>query len=79
METLYTLDISEKLGSDEYIPAVDDVTRMVVIQIIVQLMFYLNDPSENEFFTETFFATLLYIVLGISVYWLVVKKLITIR
>lgn len=79
MDTIYTLNISEKLGSEEYIDAVDDVLRMIVIQVMVQFMFYLNDPTENTFFTETFFATLLYIVLGITFYWLVVKKVITIR
>ena len=79
MDTIYTLIISEKLGSEEYIDAIDDVLRMIVIQVMVQFMFYLNDPTENTFFTETFFATLLYIVLGITFYWLVVKKVITIR
>ena len=59
MDTVYTLNISEKLGSEEYIDAFDDVLRMVVIQVIVEFMFYLNDPSENTFFTATFFAILL--------------------
>ena len=36
METMYTLDISKHLGSTEYVPVLDDVARMVVIQIMVQ-------------------------------------------
>ena len=79
METMYTLDISKHLGSTEYVPVLDDVARMVVIQIMVQFMFFLNDPDENPFFSETFFATLLYIGLGIAVYWLILRKFISIK
>ena len=61
---------------DEYVHVVDDVVRLVLIQIIVQFMFYLNSPDDFPFFTPTFVAIILYIVLGVSFYWLVFRKVL---
>ena len=61
---------------DEYIHVVDDIIRLVMIQVIVQLMFYLNSPADFPFFTPTFFAILLYIILGVAFYWLVFRKVV---
>ena len=77
IKSLYTFNVSEKFG-EEYKPVADDVLRILVIQIVVQLMFFLNDPKENPFYTEYFAATLLYIVVGLLVYWLIVRKIIKI-
>jgi len=61
---------------DDYIHVIDDVIRLVLIQVVVQLMFYMNSPAEFPFFTPVFFAVLLYIILGVSAYWLVFRKLV---
>jgi hypothetical protein len=49
---------------------------MLVLQIILQFMYHMRDPLQNSFFTLDFFELLLYIVLGVSVYWLLFKKVI---
>jgi len=72
-EYLYSLNISKLLGS-EYILYVEDVMRMVTIQIIIQLMMYLQAPSSNKFFDTAFIQIVLYVVLGVTAYWLLVRK-----
>jgi hypothetical protein len=68
------IDISSKLGS-EYVVMFDDISRMVLIQLTIQLMFYMSNP-EHAFFTDDFMLLILYIVLGVCLYWLVFKNLI---
>lgn len=74
-DELYQLDVSKYIGKD-YIPYLDDVARMVTIQLIIQFMLFLQAPSTNPFFDGRFFGLLFYIVLGVSMYWLVLKKLV---
>jgi hypothetical protein len=70
---LYNVDVSSKLGP-EYVNLFDDVARMVLIQLTIQLMFYLTAPDRG-FITDEFVLLVLYIVLGVSMYWLVFKNL----
>lgn len=71
---IFNIDISSKLGKDHII-MIDDIVRMVLIQMTIQLMFYLSVPNRG-FITEEFVLLLLYIILGICLYWLVFKHLI---
>lgn len=75
---LYELDVSDKFGK-EYIPMVEDIMRMLVLQMFVQFMMVLRNPSENSMFDPSFIEMLLYIILGLCVYWLVLKKLVKIK
>lgn len=61
---------------DDYVGVIDDIMRLVLIQIVIQLMFYLNSPTDFPFFTPSFVAILLYIVLGVAFYWLIFRKII---
>jgi len=72
-DNLYSLQISKYMGA-EYIPYVEDVMRMVTIQIIIQLMMFLQSPSTNKFFDIHFFEIIFYVVLGVTAYWLLVRK-----
>jgi hypothetical protein len=75
MSSIYKL----RLNIDpEYIPIINDMMRMFVIQFVVNFMFYVSNPISNPLFNETFLETLLYILLGVMTYWLIVKKLIDI-
>lgn len=74
METLYVF----KLGNPDYIDLIQDIVRMVIIQLTIQFLYYVNN-TENGFFTVDFILLVLYIVLGVCVYWLVFKKLVTIQ
>ena len=58
----------------EYVEFVNDVVRMVTIQVMIQFLFSIN--AGVAFFSVDFFLLLIYIVLGVCVYWLVVKRLV---
>jgi|TARA_B100000900_G_C20602352_1_gene726244 hypothetical protein len=76
-DTLLDLDVSSNIG-EEYVPLMDDVTRMITLQVIIQLMLSLRDNNEYPFFSQTFFELLFYIVLGLMTYWLIIRKVIKI-
>ena len=62
--------------SKDYKEYIDDLVRMATIQIIANVMFYVSNPMDNRMFSQMFAKTLLFILLGVSVYWLIIKKLI---
>jgi hypothetical protein len=70
--SLYSVNVPQK----EYLDLINDIVRMVTIQTSIQFLYFLNNPSQNEFFTSDFFLILIYIVLGICVYWLIIKKIV---
>lgn len=72
MEGLYVIDVPQK----EYVELINDICRMVIIQLSIQFLFFINNPSEVDFFSEDFILLVIYIVLGVCLYWLVFKKLI---
>ena len=37
--------------NDEYVHVIDDVIRLIMIQVVVQMMFYINSPKDFPFFT----------------------------
>jgi len=62
----------------EYIPLINDVIRMVVIQVIAQMLFSFTS-SNNKFWSGVFIQTLIYIVIGVMCYWLIMRKIIIIQ
>lgn len=74
-QSLFLFDISRCFG-EEYVPYLDDLFRMVMIQLSIQFMFFIMDPSKYQLFSQEFLTLLLYVVLGVTVYWLVFKKII---
>ena len=65
--------------SEEYKPYFMDLFRMIAIQTMVNIMFYLSDPVKNSLFSGTYIKTLFFVLLGVSVYWLVFRNLITLK
>jgi hypothetical protein len=61
----------------EYRSYVEDLCRMIIIQIIANLLFYTSNPRQYPLFGTNFFKTLLFIIVGVSTYWLVFRKLIS--
>lgn len=70
--SLYVVDVPKK----EYLPMIDDIARMVMIQFSIQLLLFATNPEENQFFSADFILLLIYIVLGVCLYWLVFKRLV---
>jgi hypothetical protein len=75
-KTLFKYDISNVFGK-EYVDVFHDISRMLVIQFTIQLLMYMTFSEHNHFFTSEFLIMCIYIVLGVMVYWLIFKKVIT--
>lgn len=75
-EALFKIDIGQKIGK-EYVIVVDDVSRMLLIQFTIQVMFFLSDPANTSLFSAEYFLLSLYIVLGVCLYWLVFRRVIS--
>ena len=73
MSSLYkiNLDIDK-----EYIPMINDLVRMGIIQIVAQTLFYMISPDKISLISGAFLKTLIFICIGIAVYWLLVRKII---
>ena len=72
MNSLYeiNLDIDK-----EYIPMINDIVRMSIIQVVAQLLFYIGNPH-TTLLNAVFIKTLIFIIIGIITYWLLIRKLI---
>lgn len=75
--SLYEINISDILGSSEYIGMIDDLVRFWSIQIMIQIMLMLMDPDNYMLFSSDLFILLLFITIGVMFYWLVFKKLVS--
>lgn len=75
VQSVLTYNVSEAIGKD-YVDVFYDVSRMLVIQTVIQLLMSLTSPEAYPFFSTEFILMCLYIVLGVLVYWLIFKKLV---
>lgn len=74
-QALATWNVTALFGS-EYVDVAQDVLRMAVIQLTIQFMLHLTDSQRFPFFTLEFVLMLMYLVIGVLVYWLVVRRLV---
>lgn len=72
-ESLYMFQFQNK----EYVELIDDVARMLIIELAIQFLYYLNNPEQVSFFSVDFVLLVIYMILGILLYRLVFRKLIT--
>ena len=72
--SLYTLQVSQLFGPETGL-MLHDIVRMLIIQVTMQLMFAVSSPA-YAFATNEFASMLIYIVLGVSLYWLVARRLV---
>lgn len=61
---------------EEYKELSRDLVKFTTILLVLNLLMFLANPSENKFLGETFVGFTIYILLGIVTYWLVIAKLI---
>ena len=71
IKTLFNIEFEE-----EYRPMFEDIIKMIVILLVVNLLMYISDPNVNKFLGEIYLKLIIFIVLGILTYWLVIKRLI---
>ena len=61
---------------DDYnILVINDVMRMFIIQLVVQVLFFLRN-DKVELFSIVFIENTLFLLLGVIIYWLVFNNLI---
>jgi hypothetical protein len=70
------LPVKIKLPKPEYTAYCEDLFRVACIQIVLQFMLFLRGTSG---FDGEFLEIMLYILAGVSFYWLVAKQLVTFR
>ena len=75
MESLYVVNVSNK----DYLDLINDIVRMTTIQFIIQFLLYVNGAQDSVLISVDFFLLILYIILGVCVYWLVIKKLVVFK
>ena len=68
-----TIDVSKILG-ERYVPVLEDISRTIVIQIIVQ--FLMSAIDGDPFFSGSFWLVLMYVLIGTVSYHLIVKNMI---
>ena len=60
-----------KNGDGEYIPFVEDLMRMSTIQLTLQILMVFQGVAS---FNMEFFVYLTQVLVGVAVYWLVVRR-----
>ena len=74
-ESVFKVDIGAVFGPDA-VPMANDMLRMFCIQVAIQAMMVLAGGSSGKFFSSEFFMFLLYIALGVMLYWLAMRKIV---
>lgn len=72
----YVVDVTTAVGPG-YATYLDDVVRMLCIQLTIQTLISLSNGA-NLLSVESVLI-ILYVVLGVSLYWLVFKRLVRFR
>lgn len=72
----YVVDVTTAVGPG-YAVYLDDVVRMLCIQLTIQVLISLSNGSSLVSVESV--LIMLYVVLGVSLYWLVFKRLIQFR
>ena len=74
-DSLYVFQIPNK----DYIDVIDDVFRMVTIQLSIQFLYFLNSSDTVSLFSADFVLLVIYMILGILFYRLVLRKMIAFK
>ena len=60
---------------DYHLLVINDLMRMFIIQVVVQILFFLRH-DKLELFSMVFIENTVFILLGIVVYWIVFNNLV---
>ena len=75
MNSIYNIDLP---FDNDIINMIYDILKFSSIQLTTHLLFCLNNSSMS-IFNMIFFQTLIFISLGLMVYWLIIRKLISFK
>lgn len=74
-QSIFQIDISNTFGP-EYVEMFNDIARFMMIQIGIQIMLVMSDPTRYSLYAGEFIVLLFFIVIGVLFYWLILRKLI---
>lgn len=60
----------------EYKTLYNELIKFATILIVLNLLMFLSNPSDNVFMGTTFVKFMICIILGLVTYWLVISKII---
>ena len=72
MESLFNMKLN--IDNENY-ALLNDIIRIVTIQVVTQFLFCMNN-NNISFFNITFIKTVLFICISILIYWLIIRKII---
>lgn len=61
---------------EEYYPLINDITRILSILVVTNILMYLSNPKVNKIMSENYINLIVFIILGVLTYWLVIKNVI---
>jgi uncharacterized membrane protein YcgQ (UPF0703/DUF1980 family) len=62
--------------NQEYKPLINDIMRFFTLLIVVNIIMFMSNPTDNVLFGSAYTKLMIAILLGVSTYWLVVEQLI---
>jgi len=60
----------------EYHPMTEDLIKMFIILVVVNVLMYVSNPKINGLFKEAYLKLMMFILLGLLTYWLIIKNII---
>lgn len=73
---VWTVRLSDFIGA-ENIDFANDLLRMLALQIVIQMMLHVTDPERYNFIDGDFIVLLLFIIVAVSSYWLVLRRIVS--
>lgn len=73
LNSIYTLHIG---SNPEYVEMLNDIARFTIIQLAIQIMLVLMDPERFSILSFDFFILLIFVNIGVMMYWLVFRKIV---
>mgnify|MGYP006104769851 CR=1 FL=1 len=61
---------------DEYKQLYNDLIKFMTILIVLNMIMYISNPSQNVLLGSNYIKLMTSIILGITTYWLVISKII---
>ena len=74
LNSILSIDIPK-----EYKPLCNDILRMLSIQITVNILYAISDPDKYKLLDQNFLKTILFIIVGVCVYWMITSKIVNIK
>ena len=72
IESMFTINLDI---SDYDLLVINDLMRMFIIQLVVQVLYFLRN-DKVELFSTVFLESTLFILLGVIIYWLLFNNIL---